>query len=69
MNDLIRHGETLSSKASLQVFHENTSRFKKKILKILIVNGLSDLNYLFNFLIMSLFTYPLFERGVWLRIY
>lgn len=30
LNDFIIHGETLSSEASLQVFHENTSRYKKK---------------------------------------
>lgn len=31
LNDFILHGETLSSKASLQVFHENT--YPKKMQK------------------------------------
>ena len=35
MNDFILHGETLSPKTSLQVFHVNTSTYKKgKIVKL-----------------------------------
>lgn len=30
MNDFVLHGERISPKASLYVFHENTARYKKK---------------------------------------
>ena len=51
MNDFILQGETLSPKACLQVFHENTSRYKKR------KKNYYKLNYLQEFITVRYITY------------